>query len=486
MARSRKSVDGLIDAALAAIGGDRADRPLAVAYSGGLDSSVLLHGAVRALGPSRVLALHVHHGLQPAADAWVVHCAARADALGVRFRSLRATGGPERGDSVEAWAREARYALLLAAAREAGARALATAHHADDQAETLLLALGRGCGLDGLTGIAPRDLRDGVVVLRPLLAIGRHALRDHARAHGLDWVEDPSNADARVSRSALRMRVLPVIESVLPGWAANVPAALEALRDARAIVDARAAEDLAAARLGAARGGEAGDGAPPAVPEDMLDRRCLAALPETRADAALRAWVAGLGEAPPSRAKLAVLRAQLVEGGSASAMQVHGAHRLHRYRDRLWADAAAPAASEAVRALRWSGERALPLGEAGTLRFEPAAGGLDADWLAAQTLQVGPVLSSARFRPDAARPSRSIKNLRQEAGVPAALRAAFPGVTVGGRLLWAAPFGQDRDPGWPTSARGIALEWDPPASAPAMRGWARLSAASSCRCPAAR
>jgi tRNA(Ile)-lysidine synthase len=468
MARSRKSVDALIGAALAVPGGGDGEGLLAVAFSGGLDSTVLLHAATRRLGAARVLALHVHHGLLPQADAWVAHCAARAVALGVPFRALHAAGAPAPGESIEGWAREVRYALLLAAAREAGACALATAHHADDQAETLLLALGRGCGLDGLTGIAPRDRREGVVLLRPLLELGRDALLEHARRHGLDWVEDPSNADARVPRSALRMRGLPALESVLPGWAEAVPAALQALRDARAIVDERAAQDLAAA--------VASGGATPVA----LDRRVLAGLPDARTDAVLRAWLGVLGETAPSRAKLAELRAQFVDSDCASAEQWHGAHRLHRYRDLLWADRGPPPALPAPRALRWSGEPALSLGDAGTLCFEAARDGLDADWLSARTLLVGPVASSARLRPDADSPSRTIKNLRQEAGLPRALRAAFPGVSVDGRLLWAAPFGRDRDPDWPTAARGIAMRFEPAASSPAC-AWEALSAASSRR-----
>jgi tRNA(Ile)-lysidine synthase len=467
MARSRKSVDALIGAALAAPGDGDGDGPLAVAFSGGLDSTVLLHAAACRLGASRVLALHVHHGLQPQADAWVAHCAARAAALGVPFRALQAAGAPAPGESIEGWAREVRYALLLAAAREAGACALATAHHADDQAETLLLALGRGCGLDGLTGIAPRDRREGVILLRPLLELGRDALREHARMHGLDWVEDPSNADARVPRSALRMQGLPALESVLPGWAQGVPAALQALRDARAIVDERAAQDLAAA------------GASGASTLAALDRRMLAALPGARIDAVLRAWLGVLGETAPSRAKLAELRAQLVDGDCTSAEQRHGAHRLHRYRDLLWADRGLPpAVQQGLRTLRWSGEPALPIGDTGSLCFDAAPDGLEADWLRARTLQIGPVASSARLRPDAAGPRRTIKNLRQEAGVPPSLRAAFPGVLVDGRLLWAAPFGRDRDPDWPTAAPGIALRFEPAASSPA-RAWEALSAASS-------
>lgn len=466
MARSRKSVDALIGAALAAPGARDGEGPLAVAFSGGLDSTVLLHAATSCLGASRVLALHVHHGLQPQADAWVAHCAARAAALGVAFRTLHAAGAPAPGESIEGWAREVRYALLLAAAREAGACALTTAHHADDQAETLLLALGRGCGLDGLTGISPFDRRKGVVLLRPLLELGRDALLEHALSQGLDWVEDPSNADMQVARSALRRQGLPALESVLPGWAQAAPATVQALRDARAIVDERAAQDLSAA---VASGG---------ATLVALDRRVLASLPGVRIDAVLRAWLSALGETAPSRAKLAEVRAQLVDGECSSAVQRHGAHWLYRYRDLLWADRGPLPSEPGPRALQWSGEAALQLGDAGTLCFESASEGLDADWLRTCTLHVGPIASSARLRREAGGPSRTIKNLRQEAGLPPALRAAFPGVSVNGRLLWAAPFGRDRDPVWPTAARGIALRFEPAASSPAC-AWAALSAASS-------
>jgi tRNA(Ile)-lysidine synthase len=487
MARSRKSVDALIGAALAALGRPPdADRPLAVAWSGGLDSTVLLHGAVQRLGAGAVLALHVHHGLMPQADDWVAHCAARASALGVGLRVLRAAGAPARGQSIEAWARAARYRCLLAAAREARASALATAHHADDQAETLLLALARGCGLDGLTGIAPQDRREEVVLLRPLLALGREALREHARSHALDWVEDPSNVDPRLPRSALRRRVMPELEAVLAGWAAGVPATLQALRDAREIVDARAAEDLAAVSIDDDRDGDAPPGASVGGP---IDRRKLAALPGARIDAALRAWVSALGEPAPSRATLAEWRAQLVDGRSAAALQPHGGHRLHRYRDRVWADRGPAPDPDLDRlrpqAVRWSGEPALPIDRAGRLCFDRVPEGLAEPWLRRQTLLLGPLPGSARLRPALAGPSRTLRNLRQEAGLPASLRAAFPGVHVEARLLWAAPFGHDRDPHWPIAGPGIALRWEPAASSPAGIWWA-LNGASNRRPPAGR
>ena len=510
MARSRKSVDGALSEALLAAGVTAHAaatpgpvRPLAVAFSGGLDSTVLLHAAARVLGPARVLALHVHHGLQPAADRWVAHCTEQAHGLGVACRALRARGAPGRGDSVEQWARVERYALLMQAARDAQAAALLTAHHADDQLETVLLALARGCGLDGLTGIAARDLRDGVLLLRPLLVLDRAALLQDALERGLAWVEDPSNRDESLPRNAVRARVLPVLRTVLPQLGAQLPDALAALREARETVDAVAACDLAAAVRAAVRNGpppgpvaEADRSAPavpppglgrrasavpsatldrrktagsnatldhrtPAAPIAALDRSTLAALPPARQSAALRGWLAALGAPPPSRTKLAEMRAQLVTGEAPHAELVHAGWRLLRYRDLLCAARPEALVPMTPARLRWRGEPELALPGGGRLRFLPVESGLDPAWLQRCELRIAAVPSSQRLRIDPRRPSRTLKNLRQEAGVPSWLRARFPGVWVDARLLLAAPFGMDRDPAWPTTRPGVAVRWSP-------------------------
>jgi tRNA(Ile)-lysidine synthase len=449
MARSRKSVEDAVDAALAASDpGDAAApdalvRPIAVAFSGGLDSTVLLHAVVRRAGAARVLALHVHHGLQPAADGWVDHCAAQARALGAAFRVLRAQGLPGRGDSVEQWARGERYRLLLQAAGEARAAALLTAHHADDQLETVLLALARGCGLDGLTGIAARDRRDGTTLLRPLLAVGQDVLRAYAQAHRITWVEDPSNADDTMRRNAVRHRLLPAIREVLPELAGQLPDTLVLLAEARATLDALAAADLAAAGSGRS-----------------LERAALAALPPPRQAAVLRAWLVGLGARPPTRDKLEALREQLVRGEGAYGDVGHDGWRLLRYRDRVSAfPAGALPAPLAPTVLRWQGEPSVALPGAGVLEFVEAPRGLPAPWLRAQPLRVGAAASSDRLRRAAGAPSRTLKNLWQEAGIPAWLRRSLPAVGIGDRLLMAAPFGMDRDAAWPEAAPGIAIGW---------------------------
>jgi tRNA(Ile)-lysidine synthase len=479
MASSRKSASQAVAAAIAALGrgaapADPMRAPLAVAFSGGLDSTVLLDACVAVAGPDRVIALHVHHGLQAAADAWPAACEARARAHGCGFRLLRAIGAPRRGDSIEAWAREERYRLLLGAAQALGAAALLTAHHADDQLETVLLALARGSGLDGLTGIAGRDVRDGVTLLRPLLGLSRDALATEARERGLQWIDDPSNASMRHLRNAVRERVVPVLVEVLPGIVRRVPEAVALLAQAREALDSLAADDLASATVVAG-------------PLHELDRIRLAALPAARRAGLLRCWIVRMGERPPSRAKLDAIQNQLVDGAGAGAEIRHGRLALMRYRHRIvgWVrpagDAVLPDACAAGAAgggptaieVRWEGESRIELpgfggtlhvmhaGEAGARGDEDAGPMIDPSWLRGRALQVEPGRGGARLRPHPQGPSRTLKNLHQELGVPSSLRAWFPVVRADRRLLYAAPFGMDRSDDWPRAADGVRFCWEP-------------------------
>lgn len=456
MAGSRTPADPALQRAIAESDPDdptaAADpaRPWAVAYSGGLDSTVLLHAAVRVAGADRILALHVHHGLQAAAEGWAGHALQCCRALGVRLRVLRVEGRPPRGASVEAWARAQRYALMLAAARDAGAAALLTAHHRDDQIETVLLRLARGCGLDGIGGIAADDRREGVRLLRPFLSLDREALRAEALERGLHWIEDPSNADLTIPRNAVRARLLPAIDATLPGLRTRLPETLAQLADARRVVATLARADLrdaAAAECGAA-----------SVPR-ALDRARLAALPEARLTFALRAWLARLGAPAPPARRLAQMIVQLVQGASSRGEIEHAGWCLVRQGGRIvaWPRAAQPLPVSDC-ALAWTGD-ALALPDGSSVRAVDEPGGLCADWLRAQPLRLACAPSSARLRPVAGGPSRTLKNLRQEAGLPPRLRATWPAIYVGDRLLWAAPFGRDRDPCWPTRESGVALRW---------------------------
>jgi len=179
-----------------------ADARIALAVSGGADSMAMLLLAAAAF-PGQVVAATVDHGLRPEAAAEAALVAEACTALGVTHTTL-APAAPVAGASIQRRAREARYAALTAWAQAAGADALLTAHHADDQAETLLMRLNRASGVAGLSGIRPWRFEDDMPLLRPLLTWRRGALRDIAAAAGAPWVEDPSNADPRHDRTRFR------------------------------------------------------------------------------------------------------------------------------------------------------------------------------------------------------------------------------------------------------------------------------------------
>ena len=207
--------DAATDAVLRAVASGPDDvRPpsVLVGYSGGLDSTVLLHALAKA-HPGRVRAIHVHHGLHNHADAWAAHCQQTCDALGVSLFIVKADvvdvdAGPE------AAARAARHAAFEAHLREG--EWLALAHHRDDQAETFLLRALRGSGPDGLSAMRPWR-RFGVGWLwRPLLDLPHEALQADAEANGLSWIEDPSNASTAFDRNYLRNEVMPRLKQRWP------------------------------------------------------------------------------------------------------------------------------------------------------------------------------------------------------------------------------------------------------------------------------
>jgi tRNA(Ile)-lysidine synthase len=454
MASSRNSADRALTEALSrfsAAGGSlpAPAHPLMIAFSGGLDSTVLLHAAVRAIGAKAVVAAHVDHGLQPLSKTWVEHCAAESAALGVRFVGLHALGLPARGDSIEQWARGERYRLLLKAAADHGAAALMTAHHADDQLETLLMAMARGSGLDGLTGIAESDCREGVVLLRPLLTVTQSQLAREAKHLGLRWVDDPSNLDLNVARNAVRHRLMPVLRQVLPDLPGQLPATIELLRQARATLQMLAEEDLRGVSSGSSAGLR------------TLDRTALARLAAPRRDAVLRAWVRSLGCLPPPQARLQAMSNQLVDGAGAYGEVSHDGWQLMRYRDAIFAVRCSQriCCGHAPATFEWHGESSVSVDSDSALAFRVAAEGLSAAWLRSTPMRIAPASSGARLRLSPHSASRSMKNLWQEAGIPAWLRPRFPALWRNDRLLLAAPFGLDRSQDWPIERPGIAIDW---------------------------
>ncbi|MGJ4730503.1 tRNA lysidine(34) synthetase TilS, partial [Luteimonas sp. SDU101] len=278
MTRSEPGTPGAIPIALPAPPGQG---PLLVGYSGGLDSTVLLHllaadGALRRRG---LRAVHVHHGLHPEADAWARHCADACRDLDVHLDVVRVRVARDSGDGLEAAARAARHAAFAGALADDAI--LALAHHRDDQAETFLLRALRASGTDGLAAMrAWRRFGPGWM-WRPLLELPRAALLAHAQRHGLRWIEDPSNASDAHDRNFLRHRVMPLLQARWPQADAAFARAAELQREAAALLDEGDAQALAAVRT---------------VDPHCLHVAPLVALPAPRRARVVRRWVGGAGK----------------------------------------------------------------------------------------------------------------------------------------------------------------------------------------------
>jgi tRNA(Ile)-lysidine synthase len=414
------------------------DAPVGLALSGGRDSMALLDAGAAALAAAgrRAVALHVHHGLHADADAWAAHCARECAARGVAYEERRVSVAGARRHGVEAAARHARYDALRAMARARGVRTVALAHHQDDQAETLLLQLGRGAGPAGLAAMpAASTDADGVTWTRPLLDVPRAAIAAYAAAHALRWVDDPSNADPRLRRNALRLGVVPALAAALPGYPATLARAAAHQADAAELLDALAERDLRDA-------GCAGDDA-------TIDAAHLASLAPARARNLLRGFLRLRGLPPPPAARLDAMLRQLARArGDATIALPHAGAVIGRHRGRVAVHAPPPPAYAAT----WRGEAsiALPHGE---LRFDAAVGaGIDEARIGAG-LAVQPRAGGERIQLAAGRTRRALKAILRESALPSWERDALP-LLVAGDALVAVP------------GIGVDVAWQAPAGRP--------------------
>lgn len=265
--------------------------PVAVALSGGVDSTALLLAA-RQCWPGQVRALHVHHGLQAAGDDFERHCLELCRALDVPMDVLKVQAHPAAGQSPQDAARRARYPALARGAAAQGCTMVLLGQHADDQAETVLLALGRGAGLPGLAAMPERFERDGMAFGRPLLAVPAAAMRQWLLAQGQAFVDDPSNQDEHYSRNRLRARLMPALAEVIPHFRETLARSARHAAQAQQLLDELARDDLQ--RIGS----------PPRL-------RDLQVLSTPRQANALRHWLASAHGARPSAAQLDELLAQV-------------------------------------------------------------------------------------------------------------------------------------------------------------------------------
>jgi tRNA(Ile)-lysidine synthase len=264
---------------------------VAVAYSGGADSTALLIAAAQHW-PCKVLALHVHHGLQAAADAFETHARATCQDLGVALEVAHVQAAHAPGESPEDAARRARYAALATMARNGNAQCVLLGQHADDQAETVLLALSRGAGLPGIAAMAEHFERHGALFGRPLLAVPAQVLRDWLNGAGHGFVEDPSNTDERFTRNRIRARVLPAWAEAFPGFREAIARTARHAAQAQTLLDQLAQLDLATTEV------------PPRI-------AVLQSLTRARQANALRQWLKGSAGVAASEAQMLALLGQV-------------------------------------------------------------------------------------------------------------------------------------------------------------------------------
>ena len=413
-----------------------------VAFSGGLDSTVLLDIlADDDFAREHPLhALHVHHGLSPNADAWAKSCERFCARHGVPLtvERVRIDGASPLG--IEAAARVARYAVF--AGRQEPFVALA--HHLDDQAETVLLQLLRGTGLKGIAAMpASRPLLGtGVTLVRPLLEFPREALEAHAHAEGLQWIEDESNAALGFDRNFMRHEIAPRLESRYGAWRDSLARFARHAAAANTLL-----EDLAAI-----------DGVP-ATPGEALPLRFELA-DERRANA-LRAFLARNAVAMPSEARLAEMARQLYEAREDAQVRIeHGGVTLVRHRGAAYVERDLDTPS--MWRVDWHGEPQVPLGAGrGHVYFERAVGqGLARAALVRPGWHFAPRVGGETLRTAPDRPTRTLKNLLQEHDIPAWQRERLPLLFQGERLAWVPGVGIASDYACAPGEEGFIPRWE--------------------------
>jgi tRNA(Ile)-lysidine synthase len=418
--------------------------PLALGFSGGRDSAVLLD-ALAVLASSRghkLTAIHVHHGLSPNADAWEQFCAARCAELGVACLLRRVDVDRRPRTSIEAAARRARHEALADAAREIGVSIVALAHHRNDQVETLLLQLLRGAGPHGLAAMpAVRNDASGVVWWRPLLGIPRDTIDAYACGGPLAWIDDESNADERRARNAVRHSILPALRAIAPQ--ADATLARAAGHQAEA---ARLQDDLAQAD------------AEGAVDGATMSRDALAALAPHRARNLLRWFMRCQGLPAPSAARLAAMLDQLRGARTDSQLRLsHAGVEIGVHRGRIMLHASKAPAFD----VPWRGESLLALPH-GTLEFRRAQGaGIDAQRMAQGFVRVRARTGGERFQATADRPRRALKAVLRDAGIPAWERQGLPLIFCGDTLVAVPGVGVDAAFRAGALQPGLIVAWHP-------------------------
>ena len=417
-----------------------------VAYSGGMDSHVLLHSLNALAGElgADVRAVHVNHGLSSNAREWAVHCQAVCDALGIELLVVAIDARCPKGESPESWARHQRYAVLAEQLRPG--EILLTAHHKNDQAETLLLQLFRGCGPDGLSAMPVSRSFSVGWHCRPLLEFTRDDLLAVARENRLDWVEDESNQDAGIDRNYIRHQVLPAIREHWPGALETLSRSAQHQADASLLLDQLGASDLAVLT------GE--------MPCDRLSVAELTRLPLPRQKNLLRLWLRTLELPVPDAGNMRNIISDVVNSrwDATPCVSWDGAE-LRRYRDYIYA-AGPMAVHDPEQRLSWDLDQPIAVAHGRLTARRGKGNGMKAGLCRNGRVEIRYRRGGETIQPAGRKYHHELKKLLQDDAVPPWLRDRIPLLfiedkfaAVPGKWIDAEFAGNDTDECW-------QLEWE--------------------------
>ena len=423
---------------------------LAVAFSGGLDSAVLLHASIQAHGAENVYAFHVHHGIQKEAGQWQKHCQQLAKNWGCHFDTRNVQ--LQRASNIESQARDFRYQALYEMCHEHQIEDLLVAHHLDDQAETILIQMMRGAGLAGLSGMpvfkdkkTSKNSQTSIHIWRPFLEMRREELEAYAKKHRLKWIEDPSNQDESYRRNAIRKILLPQLEKTQQGAITNLARSAKHIAEAQELLNQLADIDLGLI-----------------VTKEGLSKTNLVRLYKTnqaRASNALRRWLHQNQLSHPSTERLASWWQDLLEVRADAQLQwLHDDHVIRLWRGILTINAqqATPEKQNKKTENNQAGEWVFKKLPSNSKKLGIPKDRFD------EAKKKGLINTMARdggekFKVHLERPRKTLKNLYQEVGIPPWQRD-LPLLYIGTELVAVAGIGISAD--WVTDhGPRISPEW---------------------------
>ena len=389
-----------------------------VAYSGGLDSHVLLHLLSACQLPCR--AIYIDHGLQAESQNWSAHCAAVCQQLNIAFQSISVNAVADKGESPEASARAARYDAL--AKQMQPSDILLTAQHLQDQSETLLLQMLRTSGPAGLAAMPAVKAFAAGLHVRPLLMTERNELEDYARRHQLEWIEDPSNNDQRYDRNFFRRSIFPLLKKRWPSINQTLANVTLLQAEASELINDLAALD-----------------AEKVIDGDTVDIKSLMKLSAARQRNLIRYWLQTCGLDAPTSKRLKEILGSMITAAEDKMPVVDWADtEVRRFKGKLYAMKALQH-HDPEQIIQWNPERPLSLSDNNKLLAVDSESGLSSQ-LRQQNLTVRYRTGGERIKPVGRAHTMDLKKLMQQAAIPPWQRNRIPLIYLDDRLIAVANY----------------------------------------------